>query len=527
MIFLLLLLCQAGPLVGGPLDGQQTDAGPLPSGQPSPGHVAQPPTSGSIGNTLIILLDDVGVDQVGCYGSNYPSLVFEACTPNIDALAASGMRFTNAWASAVCSPARAQLVTGRPARYTGVGSVTEPTMSMPQNIGLQLDQPTFGDLLPGATSAVVGKWHLTDPYQDQAGIQNPVDLGFDSFSGTLYNLQQHYTFWQKVEYPAGTVTRGYPVYATTETTTDALALMSSLPEPWVLYVAYNSAHTPLHCPGEEGLDVPPGSASSCNTDWCAECVTNLTDPICAAYGIEACQSRAMVQAADYKLGQLLAAVDLESTTIFLSSDNGTARRPTVPPFDKDHGKGTVYQGGINVPLIVRTPGGLSGVNHELISLTDVYATLADLAGITPPPDPLRDSVSLAQYVAPARNLSGATPRTHVFSEFFGPNYDPLPSGAAPGNYKAGFDVRTMRNATHKLIEHRSWFGATGTCDVSLELYRLGDGPAQDPAFGPDPFEANDLMLTPTTWTHADMDAFIQLNTKMNADYPALQTGSCP
>src|SRR5688572_14172034 len=107
LLLALLLLAQGTPTVG----GQRSLRPP-------------PPVPPQLPNILVVLVDDMGVDQVGCYAQNYAALQEQPCTPNIDALAANGVRFTNAWANPVCSPTRAALQTGRPASRTGVGTIT-------------------------------------------------------------------------------------------------------------------------------------------------------------------------------------------------------------------------------------------------------------------------------------------------------------------------------------------------------------------------------------------------------------------
>jgi len=279
-----------------------------------------------------------------------------------------------------------------------------------------------------------------------------------------------------------------------------------------------------HCPEELGFPAGLPQAGSCATDWCGECSTLLTTPPYNGYFPAVVQSRAVVQAVDTEIGFLLSALDLDDTAVILTSDNGSESRATLPPFSTAKVKSTVYQGGVNVPLVVRAPGGLSGDCHELVSLTDLYATVADLASVPLPPDSLRDSVSLTQYVDPTHTLSAPLPRSHVYAEKFSPNFVANEQGEPPLDYVAGFHDRALRSATHKLIEKRWWDAASGTILSQVEFYELASIPPQDPALGPDPHEDFDLMPHMESWTPATLDAYKELRQLMDVAYPALPIG---
>jgi arylsulfatase A-like enzyme len=510
MLLALLLLAQGTPTVGG-----------TRSLRPPP-----PPPPELPPNVLLIVVDDLGVDQVGCYAQNYATLELQPCTPNIDALAASGMRFTNAWSNSVCSPSRAALQTGRPSFRTGVGTITGDPNLPSFNFGLQLDQPTLPKLLEPYSSASIGKWHLSDLLFESQDIQHPIELGFDTFSGSLYNLDVAYNDWTKTIYPEDLTFPHYFAYATVDTTEDALVRIDSLPEPWFTLVSYNAAHVPLHCPATLGYPTGSAPAGSCDIDWCADCETLLNMPPFVSMFSDVVQSRALAQSVDAEIGRLLAAVDPAETVVVLLSDNGSTLRSVAPPFPSQHAKGTVFQGGVNVPLIVRAPGGLTGDCHELVGVTDVYATVADLAEIPMAPDEQRDSVSLTQYVDPAHVLSGATPREHVYAEFFGPNFVPEPDGTPPPEYVALWHYQAVRNATHKLVHMRDWDPQLSACEDQLHFYELASAPPQDPAFGPDPHEQVDLMLDPPSWSPETTASFEQLLGLLETTYPELPVGQC-
>ena len=507
----LLFLAQGLPTVGG-----QRAVRPPPPPPPAPPA-----------NVLVIVVDDMGAAQIGCYAQNYGGLELQPCTPNIDALAASGVRFTNAWANPVCSPTRATLMTGRPALHTGVGTITGDPNIPSFNYGLQLDQPTLPRLISAHASAAFGKWHLSDWIFDSNDIQHPIELGFDSYSGSLYNLDVAYNDWTKTIYPEDLTLPNYFVYATLDSTEDALLAIDELPEPWFAYVAYNASHEPLHCPLAQGYPPEGAPPGACPTDWCGQCEQLLGVPPFNTMFPDVVESRALAHTVDAEIGRLLAAIDPADTAVIFAADNGTALRAVVQPFDQQHAKGTVFQGGVNVPLIVRAPGGLTGSCHELVSIGDVYATLADLAEIPMPPDAQRDSVSLTQYVDPAHLLSAPAPRTHVYTESFGPNFIPDAQGNPPQAFVAQWHHRAVRNATHKLVHLREWHAPTDTCSDIVQFFQLASSPPQDPALGPDPHEQNDLMLDPGSWSPETTAAFDELMGVLETTYPSLPVATCP
>ena len=190
-------------------------------------------------NVLIILADDLGWSDVGCYGS-------EISTPNIDALAGDGLRFTQFYNSARCSPSRASLLTGLNPHQAGV-----PLLGTPLN-----DQcVTLAEVLKpaGYNTYMVGKWHLSEQ-------STPVMRGFDEFYGMLGGFN---TYWKEDPYytrlPADHPKRVYPAngfYSSNVFGDYALDFMNqgrTAGRPWFMYLAFNAAHFPLGAP-EEAID---------------------------------------------------------------------------------------------------------------------------------------------------------------------------------------------------------------------------------------------------------------------------------
>jgi arylsulfatase len=138
-------------------------------------------------NLLLVVIDDVGVDRFAPYGNA------DARAPHLDALAARGRVFRNAWAYASCSPSRAALYTGRHARRTGYGSNVEP----PEVYRLDPAQTTIAEVLRAApvpyATAFLGKWHLETARTDWGG---PRSQGWDEYAGSQSNLVGDYFHWQ-------------------------------------------------------------------------------------------------------------------------------------------------------------------------------------------------------------------------------------------------------------------------------------------------------------------------------------------
>lgn len=395
-------------------------------------------------NVLIVVADDLGVDMLPSYaeGLDLPQ------TPVLDGLAARGLSFRNCWSSPLCSPTRSTLQTGRLGHRTGLGHVIEGGGSE-----LSLSELTLPEALglasPGVWSmAAFGKWHL-----GAAGdAQHPNASGWPHFSGSLGNLPVPGTYfsWTKVTDGA---TSTSTVYATTDTVDEAIAWIASAPEPWLCYLAFNAPHGPFHAPPNNLIhgtlpDVDPREEPR---------------PF----------YKASIEAMDTELGRLFESVTLNSgpTNIIFLGDNGTPGEVTTPPTQPNHAKLTVYEGGVNVPLILSGPavqasGRWSGA---LVQTTDVFMTALELAGAQlPPAQRPEDSISLLPY---AQGQPHPTPREFVYTERFRPN------GAGPYHVRR----RAVRSRRYKLIRTRSDAASDEFYDLYLDRYeeedRLGPGSA--------------------------------------------------
>lgn len=196
-------------------------------------------------NIVLIVADDLGFSDLGCYGS-------EIKTPNLDALAAGGQRLTNFYTTGRCCPSRASLMTGQYPHRVGVGHKVMDLGRPGYRGRISDDAMTIADVLKtgGYRSFVSGKWHL--------GTPDPTTNGFEEFYGTLVSGQ---TFWDPDHFlrmPAGRTRREYrrgEFYGTdavTDHALDFLGLARQTPEqPWFLYMAYQAPHFPIQARPED------------------------------------------------------------------------------------------------------------------------------------------------------------------------------------------------------------------------------------------------------------------------------------
>jgi arylsulfatase A-like enzyme len=391
-------------------------------------------------NILMIVADDLGVDVVGVYqeGTQVPP------TPNIDALAQRGVYFRNCWADPVCSPTRATLQTGRYSFRTGIGTiVTEngPDLSLGELI-----LPEILTVAPNGAyvCSAIGKWHLGN--RAGGGSDHANLSGYPYFNGTASNFSQAngYYSWPKIVNGIESVCT---TYATTDNVDEALAWISGAPEPWFCYLAFNAPHDPYH--------EPPAALH-----------TRILPPVDPREDPRAF-FEAVVEAMDTEIGRLLSSIGpaLANTDVIFVGDNGTSHRVSIPPFLPEHAKLTIYEGGLNVPLIISGPSvPHTGVEcSALVNTTDLFATVLDLAGVdlSAPLLPM-DSVSLVPYLA---DPTIPSIRKWVYAEMFNPN--------GPGPPEGGRSA--IRGERFKLIR------------------TIGDAPDEFYDLFNDPFETIDLV----------------------------------
>lgn len=400
--------------VGGPWRRVRSEPPPEAAealGRPAPADVA------SMGNVLLVVLDDIGQDMLDAYGlpGRHPA------TPTLDGLARRGVVFRQVVSNPVCSPTRATLLTGQPAWMAGVGTA----IPLRKGWDLDLGRPSLARVVEQATdgrirTAAVGKWHLATP--NRGGWDHPRRMGFDHHRGTMGNLlgeldgaAQSYFRWLQVEDGETRVAEGY---VTSRTVDDALELARTGDDPFLLWVAFHAAHYPMHAPPR----------------------TLLRTPL-AAGATEGDLYRAMIEALDTELGRLLDGLGpevLARTLVIVVGDNGSAPAAVEPPFDKQLAKGTLARGGTQVPLIVAGPGVAEGATSSaLVSTQDVFATVAEWLGV-------RGGVpsTSVSFLDVLRDPSAPGRREVAYAERFSPN-------GPPDAWT--FHEAITRDARHKLL----------------------------------------------------------------------------
>ncbi|MBI4579892.1 MAG: sulfatase-like hydrolase/transferase, partial [Planctomycetes bacterium] len=328
-------------------------------------HVlAAEPSADRPPNVLLVMADDLGAKELGCYGHSRHR------TPNLDRLAAGGVRFETCWATPLCSPSRVEIMTGRYGFHTGwynfIGRVAAPTY-----LGAEIY--TFGDLLKsrGYATGLAGKWQLNYIQQQPRMI---LDSGFDA-----------YCVWAWEQLPADAKFEGTPRQ-----------------RYWHPAVIQDGKHLPT-TPEQYGPDVYSG--------WVIDFMRKNKDrPFFAYY--PACLThspwdptpapehpgqkteggfQANLEYLDHVMGRLIQALDdlglRKNTIVLFTGDNGTGKS----------GKGTVTELGVRVPLIANCPGRVKSgvVSRELVDFSDFFPTLAEWTGATIPKDLPIDGQSFA------------------------------------------------------------------------------------------------------------------------------------
>jgi len=360
-------------------------------------------------NILIILTDDQGTIDANCYGST------DLRTPNIDRLAATGVRFTQAYAHTVCCPARAALMTGRHPQRGGVHHWTQGDMNGPDGINMALEEVTLGEALKtaGYRTALFGKWHL-GAHRDFG----PKKQGFDEFFGIRDGFIDNYNHYFLHGSGFHDLYDGIkPVKAPGKYFPELMVqrslkfIMQNKDRPFLLYVPFNIPHYP-----EQAL-------KQFETGY-----KDIADPARRSYA-------AIVSTTDHYIGQIvdkLEALDLrENTVIVFMSDNGhseeTGNRIRVENHRSGYPKGHFYgasgggstgkwigqkgsflEGGVRVPAIISYPAKLpkGKVRGEIITAMDWFPTVLDLCGVQQPSNaPKLDGHSVLPLIRSAKAKS--------------------------------------------------------------------------------------------------------------------------
>jgi arylsulfatase A-like enzyme len=393
-------------------------------------------------NIIFIMADDLGYTDVGTFGSKY----YE--TPNIDQLAAEGMKLTSHHHCQNCQPTRAALMSGQYAARTGVYTVggidrfdwsMRPLRPADNVTELPLDKITIAQTLKkaGYATGMFGKWHL-----GEKGDHHPAKRGFDE---AIVSMGKHFDFSTnpKTEYPKGE----YLADFLTGKAVDFIQRHKD--EPFFLYLPHFGVHSPFQAKAEliaKFKDKAP--------------VGGHKDPKYAA----------MIASVDESVGRVMATLDelklADNTVLIFTSDNGG-----VGGYEREgikrsgditdnaplrSGKGSLYEGGTRVPFIVRWPGVTpAGTTCDVPTIhVDVYPTLSEIAKAAAPDNQPLDGESLVPLF---RDSKASLKREAIYQHF-------------PGYLGAGQD--TWRTTPVGLVQAGDWKLMEFFEDGRLDLYNL-------------------------------------------------------
>jgi arylsulfatase A-like enzyme len=327
-------------------------------------------------NVVLVMMDDLGYGDLGSYGAP------DVRTPNIDRLASEGVRLTDAYANGpVCTPTRAALISGHYPQRVGLERVLT-TSPADRERGLAVRGASLPALLKtnGYATALVGKWHLG--WKPEFG---PMAHGFDEFYGFLSGAHSYYTDQADVFRVGGgapdlfenTTPVAATGYLTDEITRRAVSFITRHADgPFFLEVAYNAVHWPFEPPDRPPDEIGRGDARP---------LRQMPDDSVPATREDYVR---MLERADQGVGEVLAALEQRGLTnhtiVVFTNDNGGEWLSRNAPFF--HRKGTLWEGGIRVPLILRWPGELpAGVISPQVAITmDITASILAAAGARRP-----------------------------------------------------------------------------------------------------------------------------------------------
>ena len=408
-------------------------------------------------NIVVILADDLGAVDLGCYGADLCE------TPRLDGLAKESVLFRQAYSSApVCSPTRAALMTGKHPARLGITIWSEGSLAGPQNRKLlqgesRHDLPhaevTLAERLhdAGYATALIGKWHLGDA--DHA----PETQGFDlNIGGTRWGAP-HSFFWpyrgtgrfgQEFRYVPGLPLGQEGDYLTDQLTMAALNFIDSAGDrPFFLLLAHHAPHTPIEAPAQDvkafQTKLRPDLKQQ-NAGYAAM-VNNLDGNVGLIL--------------DYLKARGLA----DKTIVVFTSDNGgyigVDRRsafaaPCTNNYPLRSGKGSLYEGGIRVPLLIRWPGAAAGERTQAVATCDLFFTLLKAAGLSPLANQPADGIDMSAIV---RDPQAKASRDSLYWHY--PHY-----------YETTTPASAIRSGDWKLLEYFE--------DGRRELFNLRDDPQE-------------------------------------------------
>lgn len=488
--------------------------------------LALPAAAAPAPNIVLILADDLGWQDVGCYDIDEPCPME---TPNIDALAKRGILFRHAYSPAPsCTPSRCAIISGNhPARAqtTHVSGGQPPAA----NTNQRLITPWFSARMPaneqtiarilrenGYATGHAGKWHMS---KGHVAFPTPLDQGFDftthqgtNARGVQKGMQNRLAEFatDKPDDPYRLDAKGFPTDSVTE---GALKFMeTNKDKPFFLYYATWLVHAPIQSRSKQLLDkysekigVNPANIEEWSTNG------GQKNPFYSA----------MVETFDYYVGRLVAFLEntddprnpghklIDNTYIFLSSDNGGAEGGHGETFTDnaplDKGKTSPREGGVRVPFLVSGPGIPAGMESDvMVNGLDFYPTFLSLAGIPKPEGKNLDGSDLQPLLTGALDDASlvldqhAKPRTEMI-----------------WHYPHGVMQSTIRAGDYKLIRNHDTESQT---TPPLELYHLVE--TKDGKSGRMDIEEAKNLAAEMPEKAAEMNARLtEILSEMKASYP--------
>lgn len=392
-------------------------------------QAADTPKPASTPNILFILADDLGWTDGGCFGSTF----YE--TPHIDRLATQGMRFTDSYsACTVCSPSRAAILTGQyPARlhltdYIPGKVPTKAKLSVPDwTMHLPLEVPNLAKALKSAgyATASIGKWHLGEAafWPEQQGFDRNI-AGYDK--GKPPSYFSPYKIPTLTEGPDGE-------FLSDRLTSEAIKFIEQNKDrPFFIYLPHYAVHHPVTAK--------------------PEVIAKYKSKVDPKAPHKRPEYAGLIESVDDSVGRLLAKLEelklSENTIVIFTSDNGGLASITTN-LSLRAGKGTAYEGGVRVPLIIKWPGITKpgSVCHTPVIGVDFYPTLLAMAAV-----PMPSGVVDGENIGPLLRQSGSMKRDAIYWHY--PHYHTV--GATP--YGA------IREGDFRLVEFYE--------DNHVELYNL-------------------------------------------------------
>lgn len=434
-------------------------------------------------NVVLILADDLGWSDLGCYGADLHE------TPHLDRLASRSIRFTQAYAASVCSPTRASLLTGK--HYARLGITTwresapnppndKPLLTPTSVADLPYSERTLAEIFKeaGYRTAIVGKWHLGD------ATHYPETQGFDiNIGGTLWGAPQTYFYPYKGSGRFEGEFRYVPhleggkegEYLTDRLTDEALKVIDQAgDQPFFLYLAHHAPHSPIQAKKEK--------------------IARYEKKVTPKLHHQNATLAAMVESLDESVGRVLDRLEQrglsERTIVIFLSDNGGhigkyEEKQVTNNYPLRSGKGSMFEGGIRIPLIIHAPGfgNAESISAEPVYVADLFETLRELTGVTDAKvkegeekKRLPDGMSLVPIM---RDPSATLPREALYFHF--PHYYPTTTPAS-----------AIRMRDWKLIEYHE--------GPRQELFNLKDDPTESTDLSAkDPAKLKELLTKLNAW----------------------------